>query len=149
MRIEAATKVSDELVEAFRQLVPQLSGSAPLPDAEHLALILRSPATTVLLAKDGDRIVGALTLALFGIPTGVRAWIEDVVVDEEARGRGAGEALTREAVRLAAAAGARTVDLTSRPEREVANRMYEKLGFRRRETNVYRCELSDSSRTAL
>lgn len=149
MRIEAATKVSDELVEAFRQLVPQLSGSAPLPDAEHLALILRSPATTVLLAKDGDRIVGALTLALFGIPTGVRAWIEDVVVDEEARGRGAGEALTREAVRLAAAAGARTVDLTSRPEREVANRMYEKLGFRRRETNVYRCELGDSSRTAL
>lgn len=149
MRIEAATEVSDELVEAFRQLVPQLSRSAPLPDAEHLALILRSPATTILLARDGDRIVGALTLALFGIPTGVRAWIEDVVVDEEARGRGAGEALTREAVRLAAAAGARTVDLTSRPEREVANRMYEKLGFRRRETNVYRRELSDSSRTAL
>jgi ribosomal protein S18 acetylase RimI-like enzyme len=87
-------------------------------------------------------VIGTLTLALFRIPTGVRAWIEDVVVDEAARGRGAGEALTREALRLAEEAGARTVDLTSRPEREAANRLYQRLGFERRGTSVYRLELS-------
>lgn len=141
LRIEAATELSDELVEAFRRLVPQLSSAAAVPEADELAAIIGSSATTILLATDGERIVGTLTLALFRIPTGARAWIEDVVVDEAARGRGAGEALAREAIRLAAAAGARTVDLTSRPEREVANRMYEKIGFRRRETNVYRYEL--------
>jgi ribosomal protein S18 acetylase RimI-like enzyme len=95
----------------------------------------------VLVAREDEWIAGTLTLALFRIPTGIRAWIEDVVVDEEARGRGIGEALTREAIRRAGAAGARTIDLTSRPDREAANRMYEKLGFRRRETNVYRYEL--------
>jgi ribosomal protein S18 acetylase RimI-like enzyme len=141
IRVEVAAELSDELVEAIRGLVPQLSSSAPLPDGEALAKILASPATRVLVAKDGDTIVGTLTLAVFRIPTGVRAWIEDVVVDETARGQGAGEALTREALRLATAAGARTVDLTSRSDREAAIRMYEKLGFRRRETNVYRYEL--------
>ena len=141
-RVEVATELSDELVVAFRGLVPQLSSSASVPDDDALAEILASPATRVLVAKDDDRVVGILTLALFRIPTGMRAWIEDVVVDDAARGKGAGEALTREAIRLAASAGARTVDLTSRPDRQAANSMYEKLGFRRRETNVYRYELA-------
>jgi ribosomal protein S18 acetylase RimI-like enzyme len=79
-----------------------------------------------------------LTLAVFPIPTGVRAWIEDVVVDQSARGRGVGEALSRRALELAAQAGARTVELTSRPSREAANRLYRRLGFEARETNVYR-----------
>jgi ribosomal protein S18 acetylase RimI-like enzyme len=83
-----------------------------------------------------------LTLAVFRIPTGVRAWIEDVAVDTEARGKGIGEALTREAVRLAAARGARTIELTSRPSREAANRLYRRLGFELRETNVYRYTIS-------
>ena len=139
--IARATDVSDELLDAFARLVPQLSRSASPPDREELAEIVRSPATEVLVARDdGGAIVGSLTLALFRIPTGVRAWIEDVVVDESARGRGVGEALTREAIRLAREAGARTVDLTSRPSREAANRLYEKIGFRPRETNVYRFE---------
>jgi ribosomal protein S18 acetylase RimI-like enzyme len=142
LSIEVASEPSDELVDAFRRLVPQLSSSASAPNAEALAGILASPAIRILVAREEERIVGTLTLALFRIPTGVRAWIEDVVVDEPARGRGIGEALTGEAIRLAAAEGARTVDLTSRPEREAANHMYEKLGFRRRETNVYRYELS-------
>jgi ribosomal protein S18 acetylase RimI-like enzyme len=142
LRVEVATELSEELLEAFRGLVPQLSSSAAVPGDDALAEILASPATRVVVAKNDDRVVGMLTLALFRIPTGIRAWIEDVVVDEAVRGRGAGEALTREAIRLAAAAGARTVDLTSRPDREAANRMYEKLGFRRRETNVYRYELA-------
>ena len=141
LRVEVATEPSEELVEATRRLVPQLSARAAVPGAVELGDVIASPATTLLLARDDDRIVGMLTLALFRIPTGMRAWIEDVVVDEGARGKGAGEALTREAIRLAEKAGARTVDLTSRPEREGANHMYEKIGFRPRGTSVYRYEL--------
>jgi ribosomal protein S18 acetylase RimI-like enzyme len=141
LKIEPARGRSEELVEAFRRLLPQLSSSASPPNGDELAAIVESQAATILVAKDGERIVGTLTLAVFRIPTGVRAWIEDVVVDESARGSGLGEALTREAIRLAREAGARTVDLTSRPSREVASRMYEKVGFRRRETNVYRYDL--------
>jgi ribosomal protein S18 acetylase RimI-like enzyme len=90
------------------------------------------------VARVDGEIVGALTLVMFPIPTGLRAWIEDVVVDEAARGQGAGAALTREAVRLAQADGARTVDLTSRPSRQAANRLYERLGFQVRDSTVYR-----------
>jgi ribosomal protein S18 acetylase RimI-like enzyme len=140
LRIELPDELSDELVDAFRRLLPQLSPSAELPDAEVVEEIVSSPATTVLAARDDAGIVGLLTLAMFRAPSGLRAWIEDVVVDEAVRGRGIGEALTREAVRLAGERGARTVDLTSRPGREAANRMYEKVGFRKRETNVYRYE---------
>jgi ribosomal protein S18 acetylase RimI-like enzyme len=140
--VEVAREATPELVDAFARLVPQLSSSTPPPDAETVAAIVGHPANTVLVARDGDgRIVGTLTLVVFPIPTGVRAWIEDVVVDEAARGRGVGEALNREALRLAAAAGARTVDLTSRPSREAANRLYRRLGFAPRETNVYRYQL--------
>lgn len=133
--------MSDELVAAFDRLVPQLSSSAAPTTRAELKEIVSSPATTLLLALDEDDVVlGSLTLALFRIPTGLRAWIEDVVVDEEARGRGVGEALVHEALRLASEAGARTVDLTSRPSRQAAARLYEKTGFRRRETDVYRHE---------
>jgi ribosomal protein S18 acetylase RimI-like enzyme len=140
LRIELPDELSDELVDAFSRLLPQLSASAPIPDAVAVKEIVSSSATTVLAARDDEGIVGLLTLAVFRAPTGLRAWIEDVVVDEAVRGRGIGEALTREAVRLAGERGARTVDLTSRPSREAANRMYEKAGFRKRETNVYRYE---------
>jgi ribosomal protein S18 acetylase RimI-like enzyme len=143
LRVEEASAATAELAEAMGQLVTQLSASAPAPSADELGAIVESPATRLLLARDEqESIVGSLTLALFRIPTGLRAWIEDVVVDEAARGHGAGEALTQEALRLARAAGARTVDLTSRPEREAANRLYERLGFERRSTSVYRFKLS-------
>jgi ribosomal protein S18 acetylase RimI-like enzyme len=140
-RIEEAVEVTEELLTAVARLVAQLSSSAAAPGAEALEALVRSPASRLLLARgeDGD-IVGMLTLVLFPIPTGVRAWIEDVVVDERARGRGMAAALTREALAMAFASGARTVDLTSRPGREAANRLYAKLGFERRETNVYRYE---------
>ncbi len=92
----------------------------------------------LLVARVDGEIVGALTLVMFPIPTGLRAWIEDVVVDETVRGHGVGAALTQEAVRLARADGARTVDLTSRPSREAANRLYERLGFQLRDSKVYR-----------
>jgi ribosomal protein S18 acetylase RimI-like enzyme len=141
VRIELAQSANEELLEAVRGLVAQLSSSAAPPSAQRLEEIVASPASQLLLARDEDgTVVGMLTLALFPIPTGVRAWIEDVVVDECARGRGVAAALSREALALAARHGARTVELTSRPEREAANRLYAKLGFQRRETNVYRYE---------
>jgi ribosomal protein S18 acetylase RimI-like enzyme len=143
VRIDEATSVSRELTAAMAQLVAQLSSSAAAPTEDELRAIVESPATHLLLACDEPNvIIGSLTLALFRLPTGYRAWIEDVVVDEAARGRGVGEALTREALRMARGAGARTVDLTSRPEREAATRMYLRLGFERRSTSVFRFRLS-------
>jgi ribosomal protein S18 acetylase RimI-like enzyme len=138
MRVEILDQVTDETVEAFGRLLPQLSRSAEPLDADALRRLVEFEANTVLIARGPDLIVGTLTLVVFPIPSGLRAWIEDVVVDESARGLGAGAALTEEALRLARAAGVRTVDLTSRPERAAANRLYQRLGFERRESQVYR-----------
>lgn len=138
IEVTEATAVDGELVDAWARLVGQLSGSAPPPGRDELEEITASPATVLFVARLEGRIVGSLTLVLFRIPTGLRAIIEDVVTDESARGRGVGTALTRAAVDRAAAAGCRSVDLTSRPSREAANRLYQQLGFKRRETNVYR-----------
>jgi ribosomal protein S18 acetylase RimI-like enzyme len=141
IEICVARSADAELVIAFAELIPQLSSSAPVLDRDVLAEILEAPCNTVLVARDPggrNRIVGTLTLVVFRIPTGVRAWIEDVVVGAAARGKGVGEALTLEALRIARAKGARTVDLTSRASREAANRLYRKTGFEARETNVYR-----------
>jgi ribosomal protein S18 acetylase RimI-like enzyme len=132
-------QVTDELVTAFAHLVPQLSSSSPPPGEPELQEIVDSAASVLLVARDrGGALVGALTLALFRVPTGLRAWIEDVVVDESARGGGAGEALVAAALERAADVGARSVDLTSRPSREAANRLYLRMGFELRTTNVYR-----------
>lgn len=143
IEIREVTEVTPELVEAFIRLIPQLSSSAPAPTAQELEAIVESDSSILLIAWDPHRtgeaaIVGSMTLAVFRIPTGVRAWIEDVVVDEDARGAGVGAALNRRALQIAAERGARTVDLTSRPDREVANRLYRRLGFVQRDTNVYR-----------
>jgi ribosomal protein S18 acetylase RimI-like enzyme len=141
MSVREVTAYSDDLVEAFERLVPQLSRSNPPPTAAQLREIVESPATTLFVFEHDGGIAGTLTLVLFRIPTGIRAWIEDVVVDESARGEGAGEALNRAALEHARSAGAVTVDLTSRPSREAANRLYARLGFERRDTNVYRFTL--------
>ncbi len=100
--------------------------------------MVASDASTLLIAQEDGYIYGSLTLVIFRIPTGVRAWIEDVVVDGEARGKGVGLALNEAALELARNAGAGTVDLTSRPSREAANRLYKRIGFTERDTNVYR-----------
>jgi ribosomal protein S18 acetylase RimI-like enzyme len=137
--VHEATEVDDELVEAFLRLIPQLSSSSAPTSRDQLAAITASEATVLFVARDGrGRIVGSLTLAVFSIPTGVRAWIEDVVVDDAARGAGIGEELVGAAIERARTAGARTVDLTSRPSREAANRLYLRVGFESRSTNVYR-----------
>lgn len=142
MHISEATEVSDELVAAFARLIPQLSSSNPPPSRDELADLVASEASTLLIAEHDGEIVGTLTLVMFRIPTGVRAWIEDVVVDGAARGLGVGRALNEEALNRARAAGATTVDLTSRPSREAANRLYQRIGFVPRSTNVYRYHLS-------
>jgi len=141
LEIREATEVDDALVAAMARLVPQLSTSNPPPDAAALSAIVASDASVLLLAEEDGEVVGAMTLVVFTIPTGVRAWIEDVVVDEVARGRGVGDALNRAAIERAREAGARTVDLTSRPSREAANHLYRRLGFEQRDTNVYRLDL--------
>jgi len=139
--IEVATEATPELRDALNRLLPQLSSSAaPLTD-DDVARLVGAEANTVLVARAGGEIVGSLTLVVFPIPTAVRAWIEDVVVDGEARGLGVGAALNLAAIERARELGAKTVDLTSRPSREAANRLYQKLGFVARNTNVYRFSL--------
>jgi ribosomal protein S18 acetylase RimI-like enzyme len=139
--VEVLSEVTDEVVEAFERLLPQLSTTAKRLDEAAVSAIVAAEASTVLIARVDKAIVGTLTLATFAIPTGVRAWIEDVVVDEAARGKQVASRLIDEAIKLAREAGARTVDLTSRPSRESAGRLYERLGFEQRETRFYRYKL--------
>lgn len=138
MQVEVLTKATDEAVEALARLLPQLSRSAAPLDQPALARIVESEASTLLIARSDGVITGTLTLIMFEIPTGLRAWIEDVVVDENARRTGTGQALSEAAVRIAQEAGARTVDLTSRPSRAAAGRLYERIGFVQRDSRVYR-----------
>ena len=140
--IEIVADVTDELVEAYQRLIPQLSSSNPPPSREALEDIVAAPATDVFVATDDEgRILGTATLAVFRIPTGRRAWIEDVVVDEAATGQGIGGLLTRAMIDRAEELGCTTVDLTSRPSRAAANRLYQREGFEIRDTNVYRYDL--------
>ncbi|WP_433352538.1 GNAT family N-acetyltransferase [Microtetraspora malaysiensis] len=141
VEIEILREASDELVTALGRLLPQLSTTAKAPDREAIARLLTFEANTVLGARLQGRLVGTLTLITFPLPSGVRARIEDVVVDEGARGQGVAAALTDRALQLAREMGARTVDLTSRPSREAANRLYERAGFQRRDSTLYRLEL--------
>jgi ribosomal protein S18 acetylase RimI-like enzyme len=136
--IEDVAHVDDALLEAMARLIPQLSPTRPAPTREDIEALVREQ--TLLVARDDGAVVGVLTLVLYRT-TRLRARVEDVVVDEAARGRGVGEALVREALHRAAAAGAVTVELNSRPERRAANRLYQRLGFRLHETNSYRLEL--------
>jgi ribosomal protein S18 acetylase RimI-like enzyme len=136
--IEVARHASEELLAGLNRLLPQLSSSAPPLTMGDLEGLVSSPAVVLFVATDDGEVVGTLTLVVFAIPTGLRAWIEDVVVDEAMRGLGVGAALTTAATDEARVRGVRSVDLTSRPSREAANAMYQKLGFALRETNVYR-----------
>ena len=141
IEVQECLAVSDDLLEAMDRLIPQLSSSNPPPDRAQLSEIVASPATVLFVARHRGRIVGALTLVAFRIPTGVRTRIEDVVVDETVRGRRVGEMLSEAALDRARQLGARSTDLTSRPSREAANRLYVRMGFQQRESNVYRYTL--------
>lgn len=141
--IEIATIASDELVQAFAHLIPQLSQSSPPPDAAQVTLLVADPGSVVFLARLDGAIVGTLTLVLYRLPTGLKAWIEDVVVDGSARGHGVGDSLNQAALAEARTRGVKAVSLTSRPSREAANRLYQRIGFVQRDTNVYRFVLED------
>ena len=141
--VRAATEVDDGLVEAFSRLIPQLSSSSQPPTAAELLSIIDNPNSVLFIAElEGDddvrSVVGSLTLAFYRIPTGLKAWIEDVVVDESARGLGVGEALNVAAIDESRQRGAKNVSLTSRSSREAANRLYQRLDFEPYETNLYR-----------
>ena len=141
IEIREIAKVDDDLIAAMNLLIPQLSNSNPPPDRSALEEIVASDSSVLISAYIDGAIVGSLTLIIFTIPTGKRAWIEDVVVDEKCRNEGIGEALNQEAINIARRSGAKTVDLTSRPSREAANRLYSRLGFVQRNTNIYRFEI--------
>ena len=128
-------------LRAVNELIPQLSQSASLMNEIQLRQLLESEATKLFFAQDKEVVLGMLSLVIFPIPTGTKAWVEDVVVSQTARGKGVGVALMNHALAVAKDAGAKSVDLTSRPSREVANKLYQKLGFTARETNVYRLKL--------
>ena len=137
--IRPVTEVTKSLTDAYRVLIPQLSSSSNPPTGEALQRIIESDSAQILIAEDENgEILGTMTLIIFQIPTGIRAWIEDVVVDSSARGKGIGKKLNLAALELAKQAGAKTVDLTSRPARQEANQLYRSIGFAERETNVYR-----------
>lgn len=137
--IRPVTEVTESLTDAYRVLIPQLSSSSSPPTGEALQRIIESDSAQILIAEnENGEILGTMTLIIFQIPTGIRAWIEDVVVDSSARGKGIGKKLNLAALELAKQAGAKTVDLTSRPARQEANQLYRSIGFAERETNVYR-----------
>lgn len=139
--VTEALEVTDDLVEAFARLIPQLSTTAP-PGRQDLELIVVSPVSHLLVASDADgQIVGTLTLTMYQVPTGLQARIEDVVVDARIRRNGVAQLLTIKSIEMASQAGAEAIGLTSRPSREEANRLYQKLGFVQRDTRVYQMTL--------
>jgi ribosomal protein S18 acetylase RimI-like enzyme len=138
VHVEIAREGTPELLAGLNHLLPQLSTNAAALTPTDVETLVDSSSVTVFVARDEGRIVGSLTLVVFPIPTGLRAWIEDVVVDEAARGTGVGEALTNAAIDESRRRHVRSIDLTTRPSREAANRLYVRLGFELRETNVYR-----------
>jgi ribosomal protein S18 acetylase RimI-like enzyme len=141
VRIETATHATPELRDALAVLLPQLNPLLPIPSLEHLAGVVADPAATLLVARDGPQIVGIATVVVYVTPIWLKARIEDVVVDQAARGRGVGEALVRECIEVARRRGAGIVELQSARSREAANRLYPRLGFALRDSNVYRLNL--------
>ena len=142
MQIEIVYQADDELYEAFQRLVPQLTNNNPPPTRADLSALIQEPASTLMIARSDDgQIVGALTLTVYRVPTGIRSIIEDVIVDISARGQGIGEALMLRAIEVAKEKGASNITLTSNPLRVAANKLYVKLGFEKRETNAYQMKL--------
>ena len=136
------SEVSNEILSQVNGLLPQLSKSASPLSLESLDILAKSESTNLFVAKEGKKVWGMLSLVLFPIPTGTKAWVEDVVVDSSARGKGIGKALMNHALKKVREKRGKSIDLTSRPSRETANKLYQSLGYQKRETNVYRLSLS-------
>ena len=141
--ISELTEPSSTALESINHLLPQLSSKASLITMERLSELVGSGSTMIFICTNEEaKIVGMLSLVIMKIPTGNKAWVEDVVVDQNARGQGLGKSLMDHALAEAGKLGVKTIDLTSRPSRENANRLYQSLGYQIRETNVYRCSVS-------
>jgi ribosomal protein S18 acetylase RimI-like enzyme len=142
MQIEIVNEATVELYDAFQRLVPQLTNNNPPPSLNDLTALVRDSSSTLMVARgDAGKIIGALTLTVYRVPTGVRSIIEDVIVDNSARGGGVGEALMKRAVEIAREKGASNISLTCNPMREAANKLYQRMGFKKRETNAYQIKL--------
>ncbi len=142
MQIDIVTRADEELYSAFQRLVPQLTNNNPPPSLNDLAALVRDSSSTLMVARnDHGEIVGALSLTVYRVPTGIRSIIEDVIVDNSARGQGIGEALMKRAIEVAREKGVSNISLTSNPMRESANRLYLRMGFKKRETNAYQIKL--------
>ncbi|HUH27674.1 GNAT family N-acetyltransferase [Gelidibacter sp.] len=138
MKIYKLTTVTDQVLNAFNKLIPQLAPDNPLPSKKDLEAIVNSTSTRLFIAEENNEVLGTLTLVFTKIPTGDKIWIEDVVVDNSARGMGVGEQLMAFAIDYVKKQNIKTINLTSSPDRIAANTLYQKLGFIKRETNVYR-----------
>ena len=138
MKIERVTIVDDHIVSSFSRLIPQLTGKEKYPSRDELEEVVKSENSYLFIATIDGEVTGSLTLLFNRLVTGLKGWIEDVVVDEAARGKGVATALIWHALKIAEENEVLHVDLTSQPVREAANRLYLKLGFTERETNVYR-----------
>jgi ribosomal protein S18 acetylase RimI-like enzyme len=142
MQIEIVNEATIELYDAFQRLVPQLTNNNPPPSLNDLTALVRDSSSTLMVARgDAGKIIGALTLTVYRVPTGVRSIIEDVIVDNSARGGGVGKALMKRAVEIARERGASNISLTCNPMREAANKLYQRMGFKKRETNAYQIKL--------
>lgn len=141
VQIETVTEATPEVHAALAQLLPQLNSQLPVPTLERLRALAADPAVTLLLAMDGQDVVGTTTVIVYTTPFWIKARLDEVVVDEAARGKGVGAALVNAALEVARKKGAQVVELQSGVQREAANRLYQRLGFKRRETNVYRITL--------
>jgi ribosomal protein S18 acetylase RimI-like enzyme len=140
MHIEKVSDVTNEIYAAIKLLVPQLGAHKVIPTRDELNALVQSESSTLLVVRypdESSEIVGMLTLAVYRVPTGVRSIVEDVIVDEKMRRRGIAEALMRRAIDLAGQAGAAVLTLSSNPTREAANKLYQSMGFEKRETNSY------------
>lgn len=144
MHIDRLTHVDESTVQAFKKLMPQLTGKEGHPSLEELEKVIQSKDTFLFFATEEGEVIGTLTLVFYQLPSGLKAWIEDVIVDEDARGKGVATALLWHALHVAREEGARKVDLTSLPRRVAANRLYLKMGFEKRESNMYRYYLDEN-----
>ncbi|MDL2238752.1 GNAT family N-acetyltransferase [Bacteroidales bacterium OttesenSCG-928-K03] len=141
MRIKQLTTLSGEILNKINNLLPILSDNVRTLKHEELEEMINDKNTVIFIAEEDEDIVGMLVFIIYKLPSGVKAWIEDVIVKEEQQGRGIGRMLVETAIEYAKKLNIKKIDLTSSPFRIAANILYPKLGFKKRDTNVYRLEL--------
>ena len=143
MRVEVVLEATEEIQAALARLLPQLNPTLPVPDMARLKRLVADPAVTLLVAKDGEQIVGTTTVIVYTTPFWIKARLDEVVVDVDARAKGVGEALVKAALEVGREKGAQVAELQSGrgEQRQAAHRLYERLGFTIRDSDVMRIVL--------